>query len=1195
MMFRRIRTNIPIKFFSAAQKRVRTVGILLVLLFATAWRVMGQPVSDFVAPSVACLNQSIQLTNQSTGATSYFWDFNQGDLLLTPTAQSLGNLGGNIPYGVETAFDGNQWFGFIASRGNNTLIRLDFGNSLSNTPVATELSGITGSIAPNDIEIVFAENEWFAFVSGVNQVVTRFDFGNSLTNTPTTTTVIPGGGGSDSGLDLTYDGSHWYIAYSIGSPSLVGVARLNTIRSIPGVADKSLHPVNGGTQVIGDIKLIFSQGHWFGYTVSYSGGNQLLRLSYGNDPLSSPSVANISGTSLSGVSPFGVDVLPDNGNHVAFVSTDQGNLFRINLGNDLNQTPTVISDLGRLSTLSNTLKIKFQKQESRWFGFAVSWAANTVFRISFPEANVPVSIPSSTNASPAVSYTGSGNYGISLVSRAGASASEKHMSILVENKPAPTIDFNLDGICQPHPITFSSSSNQTLISSVWNFGDGNSSSAVQPLHTYASTGTYEPVLQIQASNNCFNQLKKTISIVAPPVASFTLPTASPFCTNETYLFTNTSGFDAAFTPAWQWEVNGMTISSSQNLSIAFATTASQNINLIASVPGCTSNFQQTIASLQSGPNANFSFSGICEDAQTMFTNTTSGSADSYSWNFGDGNFSSDVHPVHVYSLPGTYLTTLSASSANGCVTTKTSSVTIRSIPQTNFTLDLPPFSCSGSPSQFRDATPPLSDSNITSWLWQFGDAANGTGTGSQPLYTYTQAGNYTVQLTTITNFGCTSSVQKNIAILPSPTVDFSSTPACVNQLTTFTDNTSPTATAWQWTIGSSFYSVKNPVHTFNVPGMYSVQLRATASNQCMGTRTQTIVVPVLPLLDFTVSNNCVNRSTLFQESNPGGTDPATAWSWTFGDSGIGSGSPVTHTYASTGNYNVSMNVTRQSGCQYSFSKVVSVTSGPAASFQASPTIGPPPLVVTFTNTSQQATSYVWRFNDLANSTTTQESPLFTFSESGTFPVELTAIDDNGCASTATQSVFAVLPQPDAAALHARLVPGNSPLTRRLEVTIRNHGNIPLSNPFVLISLAGGSQVREVVPAILFPSDEVTTTLMSELIPGSDFICAELQLAGDVNLFNNRVCVNLESTSRFFDPYPSPAAEYVFVDWISLAGEPIQIQLYNTQGQTSTLLSLTSEEGLNRLKIDVAGLSPGIYFLQWSDRKQQITRRISIQR
>jgi PKD repeat protein len=1192
MMFRRIRTNIPIKFFSAAQKRVRTVGILLVLLFATAWRVMGQPVSDFVAPSVACLNQSIQLTNQSTGATSYFWDFNQGDLLLTPTAQSLGNLGGNIPYGVETAFDGNQWFGFIASRGNNTLIRLDFGNSLSNTPVATELSGIAG--APNDIEIVFAENEWFAFVSGANQV-TRYDFGNSLTNTPTATTVISGVGGSDSGLDLTYDGSHWYIAYSIGTSSQVGVARLNTIRSIPGVADKSLHPVNGGTQVIGDIKLIFSQGHWFGYTVSYSGGNQLLRLSYGNDPLSSPSVANISGTSLSGVSPFGVDVLPDNGNHVAFVSTDQGNLFRINLGNDLNQTPTVVSDLGRLSTLSNTLKIKFQKQESRWFGFAVSWAANTVFRISFPEANVPVSIPFSTNASPAISYTGSGNYGISLVSRAGASASEKHMSILVENKPAPTIDFNLDGICQPHPITFSSSSNQTLISSVWNFGDGNSSSAVQPLHTYASTGTYEPVLQIQASNNCFNQLKKTISIVAPPVASFTLPAASPFCTNETYLFTNTSGFDAAFTPAWQWEVNGMTISSSQNLSIAFATTASQNINLIASVPGCTSNFQQTIASLQSGPNANFSFSGICEDAQTMFTNTTSGSADSYSWNFGDGNFSSDVHPVHVYSLPGTYLTTLSASSANGCVNTKTSSVTIRSVPQSNFTLDLPPFSCSGSPSQFRDATPPLSDSNITSWLWQFGDAANGTGTGSQPLYTYTQAGNYTVQLTTITNFGCTSSVQKNIAILPSPTVDFSSTPACVNQLTTFTDNTSPTATAWQWTIGSSFYSVKNPVHTFNVPGTYSVQLRATASNQCMGTRTQTIVVPVLPLLDFTVSNNCVNRSTLFQESNPGGTDPATAWSWTFGDSGIGSGSPVTHTYASTGNYNVSMNVTRQSGCQYSFSKVVSVTSGPAASFQASPTIGPPPLVVTFTNTSQQATSYVWRFNDLANSTTTQESPLFTFSEFGTFPVELTAMDNNGCASTATQSVFAVLAQPDGAALHARLVPGNSALTRRLEVTIRNHGNIPLSNPFVLISLAGGSQVREVVPAILFPSDEVTTTLISELIPGSDFICAELQLAGDVNLFNNRVCVNLESTSRFFDPYPSPAAEYVFVDWISLAGEPIQIQLYNTQGQTSTLLSLNSEEGLNRLKIDVAGLSPGIYFLQWSDRKQQITRRISIQR
>lgn len=56
--------------------------------------VRAQPVADFSLPANACLNQTLVPENNSSNANSYFWDFNQGDLLLTPIAQNARSIGG---------------------------------------------------------------------------------------------------------------------------------------------------------------------------------------------------------------------------------------------------------------------------------------------------------------------------------------------------------------------------------------------------------------------------------------------------------------------------------------------------------------------------------------------------------------------------------------------------------------------------------------------------------------------------------------------------------------------------------------------------------------------------------------------------------------------------------------------------------------------------------------------------------------------------------------------------------------------------------------------------------------------------------------------------------------------------------------------------------------------------------------------
>jgi gliding motility-associated-like protein len=73
-----------------------------------------------------------------------------------PTGTNLGNLGNlNFPTGVYTANYNGNWHVFITNSYSNTITRLDFGNSLLNTPVAVNLGNPGGLLnTPRDIYII---------------------------------------------------------------------------------------------------------------------------------------------------------------------------------------------------------------------------------------------------------------------------------------------------------------------------------------------------------------------------------------------------------------------------------------------------------------------------------------------------------------------------------------------------------------------------------------------------------------------------------------------------------------------------------------------------------------------------------------------------------------------------------------------------------------------------------------------------------------------------------------------------------------------------------------------------------------------------------------------------------------------------------------------------------------------------------
>ena len=224
---------------------------------------------------------------------------------------------------------------------------------------------------------------------------------------------------------------------------------------------------------------------------------------------------------------------------------------------------------------------------------------------------------------------------------------------------------------------------------------------------------------------CSNTVVKTIKIYNPPIAGFTLPTAT-ICTNNEFTFTNTTtdNFDGNLT--YEWLVNNAQKSTARDLKYAFISEGDQQIKLKTSIPGCSSELTQTLLNVQTGPVVGFSYAGKCEDEAIKFTNESAGSISGFQWNFGNGNTSTLENPSETFADYGNYNVSLLTTGTNGCVSTLTKPVNIYSVPQTNFSLDLPPFSCSGSLSQFNDLTPPMPDSNITSWAWSFGDQPNGS-------------------------------------------------------------------------------------------------------------------------------------------------------------------------------------------------------------------------------------------------------------------------------------------------------------------------------------------------------------------------------------------------------------------------------------------------------------------------------------
>lgn len=1156
---------------------------------------------NFTTPSTTCLQQSINTNYTPSGnEESFSWDFCDGSILQTATGTSLGAISSfSSVFDIAITTEGSIPVVFTANQGDHTIKRLLFSNGLTQAPTVfsavTSSDGITG---PGGIAVYEESGLKYGVVGTLSGKVFLLSFGTSYLNKPTVS-LITSGYNDVRHLSVVHDNSTVYIllpASVLGGSSGVltiltmGSSITNNVQSAQNIA------ISGSTYLTG-LEAINECGNWYIVLGGYLSGLHLV--SFGSSLSNTPSsIKAISGVSL----PLGISLQTFNGNKYLFVSSSNGggsnSLLRVDFGSSVNNTAPVVNNLGNYGGLLNfAIAFNMAPVGSKYYGIAVGYSNKDLIILDFPKT-CTITNDFKNVASPTVVYTNSGTQkiGLKIYGKNGA-VTTVTKDIIVQSGIAPDIDFTNSAACVSQNVNFTSQNTSGNISTyAWDFGDGNSSMAYNPSNAYAASGTFDVNLTVTATNGCTNSVQHAVSIFNIPQTDFDLPAIDPICSNQTYTFTNTTVADVGANPTWEWRVNGTLLAATKDLSYQITNTTPLQIKLKALVPGCENEKQKDINTIITGPVVDFLFSNNCQGTVIQFMNNSTG-ATSFSWNFGDGHTSTQIDAGNAFSTAGDYNVTLTASSSAGCINTATKSIKVYSNPQTNFSLALPPFSCSGTASQFTDSTPDLTDSNLLSWSWNFGDTGSSQNTSTQrsPQHTYATAGDYAVNLTVTTNFGCQTSLQKTVTIAATPSVTINNTPSCLNSMTAFTGVTSDNIATWSWQIGNIYFSTSTFSYQFAASGNYTINLTAISSNGCVRTTSKAISVPAVLSPDFTFTKNCIDHQTAFTDITGVKTDPISTREWNFADAGTATGATATYAFPALGTYPVTLKITTQIGCVYTSSKDVLIDSPPQAGFSATPEVGVPPLKVQFTNTSIGATSYLWNFNDPNNSTSTQTSPQFTFQNYGNYVVDLTAFNAQGCSAIVSKLIKAEFPLYDVS-LESFTIVENTNNTYSGTIIIHNTGNTTLYTLPVQVDI-GGIVVQETITGELDPNLYSSHTLNFNILKNDniDFICAVLDVPDDVTPNNNRQCAVLGPGTYVYQPYPNPSQGELTIDWVASESQLAVIQIYNRIGTQHYLEQFTSKPGLNSHKMVLDKLEDGIYFLVLNNGKTYQTFRFLISR
>lgn len=203
----------------------------------------------------------------------------------------------------------------------------------------------------------------------------------------------------------------------------------------------------------------------------------------------------------------------------------------------------------------------------------------------------------------------------------------------------------------------------------WNWGDGESTISQNPVRYHYSTwGEYRILLRAY-SQHCEDTTSLKIVIEPPyPIAQFENRVEE--CAPVTVAFENTSQYGEKYL----WEFGDGATSTSESPIHTYQFAGTYDVKLSAWGPGGDVDIEEVVAAVvvRPQPVANFVVTPmeVAVPNPVNFINYSQ-FAEFYEWRFGDGSVSDDENPQKTYNAGGEYFPMLIASTAFGCADTFT--------------------------------------------------------------------------------------------------------------------------------------------------------------------------------------------------------------------------------------------------------------------------------------------------------------------------------------------------------------------------------------------------------------------------------------------------------------------------------------------------------------------------------------------
>ncbi len=658
------------------------------------------------------------------------------------------------------------------------------------------------------------------------------------------------------------------------------------------------------------------------------------------------------------------------------------------------------------------------------------------------------------------SYSTPGVYTISMISIFGDGCSDTvTKQITVDEIPALTISRTPEYSCTaPFNATFTNPvANST---SFWQFGDGQTSTQKNVIHTYNSKGPFSVSLTVTTAGGCM--ITQTDTIDFTPKLDV-IASQNIFCgaSNALVSFMYAPKYTTPANPVSHlWTFGDGNTSTLKNPSHTFTTEGTFIVKLaITYAGGCVIEGWDTIK-VYTYPIARFTtnLTDVCVRTNVQYINLCQ-NCDSAIWDFGDKIITpvklpmpTGVNISHAYwnnpegivKLTDTFDVKLTV--FNGpCQADTILKKYMRVRAPLAYTKPVTLYCDTPANAVFTDVSKYQNPRDSVTRLWMFNDpysetvgglpcivnAKNGINIGrncnqsvdSITAHTYKRFGTYNAYLRTYSKTtGCTDSFQFQIKVRPKYNLKFTSShdTGCAPLAITFNDTTR-TSMKWKWTFGDPSYAPsdtaisKDTAWKYNRPGNYNVVLNGTDTSGCEQTATKRIVVRG-PVANFgVVGKLCPPDTTNFLDLTVK-TSRIQKWKWTFGDPGSGAQNDTSnltntsHKFSKVGNFVVSLTVVDSEQCVNTIAKLIPY-GPPKPDFLLDKNIICQNMGVSFTNNTLGVNTYKWSFGDTG--TSTAKNPVHIYPDTGTFMVKLIAKRADGCSDSLSHlTVRVVKPRVD---------------------------------------------------------------------------------------------------------------------------------------------------------------------------------------